>query len=104
MSHKQSASQRQRLGENWMRETSNNKLPYPFGGRELAFKRLPGYPSTFGGRETAFEQLLDRLVKRFEIADREGLKTGIEVIAIIYDGGRPKRLSRKQPNQLPSLR
>jgi hypothetical protein len=62
------------------------------------------YPSVlFGGRETAFEQLLDRLVKRFEIADREKLKLNIVVAAMVYDGGFPSRLSRDDLDQLRDL-
>jgi hypothetical protein len=62
------------------------------------------YPSVlFEGRETAFEQLLDRLVKRFEIADREKLKLEIVIAATVYDGGRPGRLSRDDLDQLRDL-
>jgi len=62
----------------------------------------PEYGSVFEGRETAFEQLLDRLAKRFEIADREGLKLFIEFAAMVY-GGHQDRLSRDDLDQLRDL-
>jgi hypothetical protein len=63
----------------------------------------PKYSFVLEERETAFEQLLDRLVKRFEIADREMLKVYIRFAEAVYGSNPGSRLSKDDLDQLRDL-